>query len=167
MSGAVDDRRGDGPAIVPLAAANVDSLLALLQALDSAGAAEWFKPHPFTREHLQGLCERARKDLYFVLTDRGRALGYGLLRGWDEGYDVPSLGIAIHPAHSGIGLGAALMEFLHVAARLQGSARVRLRVKSDNARAIGLYRRLGYRFEEQPQRAEDGLYLVGFKELGG
>lgn len=167
MSASKEACRPDDPAIVPLSPATVDPLLGLLAALDASGATPWFNPHPFTREHLQSLCDPGRKDLYFVLTMGGEALGYGLLRGWDEGYEVPSLGIAVHPERSGAGLGAAMMEFLHCAARLRGSPRVRLRVKSDNARAIALYRRLGYRFEELPQQADDGAYLVGFKELAG
>ena len=167
MSANADSDRPDDPAIVPLSPATVDPLMGLLDALDASGATPWFNPHPFTREYLQSLCDPERKDLYFVLTLGGQALGYGLLRGWDEGYEVPSLGIATHPARSGTGLGAALMEFLHCAARLRGSPRVRLRVKADNARAIALYRRLGYRFEGELQQAEDGAYLVGFKELAG
>lgn len=90
----------------------------------------------------------------------GEVLGYGLLRGWDQGYDVPSLGIAIRPDRRGQGLGILLMHFLHAAARQRGALRVRLRVHPGNARARDLYEKLGYRFEGE-ERGE----LVGFFEL--
>lgn len=153
--------------IVRLTPARVQGLLALLRALEASGEAEWFRPHPFTPEHLDSLCAKGGRDLYYVIADGPEAFGYGLLRGWDEGYEVPSLGIAIHPQHRGLGLGATLMEFLHSAARLRGSPRVRLRVGADNARAIALYRRVGYRFDEEAQETEAGPLLVGHKALGG
>ena len=88
-------------------------------------------------------------------------LGYGILRGWDEGYEIPSLGIAILPRVRGAGLGRVFMHFLAAAAKCRGAQKVRLRVMSRNARAIRLYQSLGYEFSAD----EDGGHLVGFLEL--
>jgi len=46
-----------------------------------------------------------------------------MLRGWDEGYETPSLGIAVHPDARGLGLARTFMGFLHAAASFQGAAR--------------------------------------------
>lgn len=132
----------------------------LLTALEAARETEFFYPHPFDDEAVEKNIRHVGRDLYYVLTDGEDVLGYGMLRGWDEGYLVPSLGIAIHPNARGIGLGKILMCFLHAAARLRGSKAIRLRVKRDNTRALTLYRDLGYVF--QP---EEDQYLVGFLAL--
>lgn len=136
------------------------ALAELFRALTHADTAREFHPHPLTPEEAARRCRYAGRDLYYVMVDGGRALGYGMLRGWDEGYDIPSLGIAIHPAEQGRGLGKAFMHFLHAAAKRRGATRVRLKVYPQNTRAVRMYRDLGYRFE-----GEERGQLVGFVEL--
>lgn len=131
-------------------------------ALVEAGDDERFHPHPFTPA---AAAERVRyhgKDVYCVAIAGERVLGYGMLRGWDEGYEVPSLGIAIHPAARGLGLGRALMLYLHAEARRRGAPRIRLKVYPENTVAVELYRSLGYEFSAVEQEQ-----LVGFKSLAG
>jgi ribosomal protein S18 acetylase RimI-like enzyme len=138
-------------------------LAELFAAFVAAGDDRTFHPHPFTPE---AAAERARyrgKDVYAVAVAAGRALGYGMLRGWDEGYEIPSLGIAIHPAARALGLGRALMLYLHAEARRRGAPRIRLKVYPDNESAIALYRSLGYDFGG----AREAGQLVGVKTLRG
>jgi ribosomal protein S18 acetylase RimI-like enzyme len=152
--------------VVRLTPTTVDGLLALLRRLEDAGEAEFFRPHPFTREHLATIGQPEVKDLYYVAAIGSEVAGYGLLRGWEQGYEVPSLGIAIHPEWRSVGLGSTLMHFLHSAARLRGSKRVRLRVIESNEAAIALYRRIGYAFQEEAEHDASGArLLVAYKEL--
>jgi ribosomal protein S18 acetylase RimI-like enzyme len=130
----------------------------LLAALEAAGDRRRFNPHPFTREALEKLLRPGTRDYYCVLTSAGKVLGYGMLRGWNEGYAVPSLGIAIHPRAQDRGFGRLLMIHLHEKARSRGARRVRLRVLGDNAAAIALYKALGYRFAGR----QDG-YRIGLR----
>src|SRR5690242_21202213 len=89
-------------------------------------------------------------------------IGYGMLRGWDEGYAIPSLGIAIDPEVRGRGHSRVLMNFLRDVAKQRGAERIRLKVDPQNQSAAELYRSLGYVLEPQP----DGQ-LIGFLELTG
>jgi [ribosomal protein S18]-alanine N-acetyltransferase len=132
----------------------------LCRALEAANERRFFAPHPFDEAELQRRVHYRGLDHYSVVVLGSRVCGYGLLRGWDEGFTVPSLGLAIHPAARGRGLAELLMVFLHAVARHRGAQRVRLRVQPDNTRALALYRRLGYAFEQS-----GGGLLVGFKEL--
>ncbi len=81
--------------------------------------------------------------------------GYGMLRGWDEGYEIPSLGIAILPGYQRKGLGRLLMTHLHEVARQRGAKRIRLKVYARNAAAVSLYSSLGYKLEP----IDGGQYL--------
>lgn len=135
-------------------------LLEFLRSLEAAGEDRWFRPHPFTAEVVEDLSAQSRGDLYYVLVEGNAVLGYGMLRGWSEGFEIPSLGIAIASTARNQGLGRAFMHFLHAAARRRGSTKVRLRVNSDNARALAMYKSLGYRFD-----SGEGPYLVGFLDL--
>ncbi len=135
-------------------------MLAFLSALEGANETDFFHPHPFDDEAVERIIHRDGRDLYYILTNGEGVLGYGMLRGWDEGYAIPSLGIAIHPGARGRGLGKILMCFLHAAARLRGTKAIRLRVKRDNSKALKLYRDLGYIFH-----SEEDQYLVGLLAL--
>ena len=135
-------------------------LVEFFRALKRAGDDKYFHPHPLTDEEAKRRAHYSGKDLYYVLVEGDKVLGYGILRGWDEGYEVPGLGIVIHPAVRGMGLGKLLMHFLHAAARRRGASKIRLKVYPDNGIAIRLYEGLGYTFQ-----AEEGGQLVGFINL--
>lgn len=137
-----------------------EQLATFFRTLKRAGDNKYFHPHPFTQEEAKRRARYSGKDLYYVLVEGDRVIGYGMLRGWDEGYEVPSLGIIIHPSVREMGLGKAFMHFLHVAARRRGAKRVRLKVYPENAPAVKLYKEFGYRF----QAVEEGQ-MVGFLDL--
>jgi ribosomal protein S18 acetylase RimI-like enzyme len=120
----------------------------LFDALRESGDGRTFHPHPLGRDEAERLCAYEGRDVYAVLVEDGRAVAYGMLRGWDEGFDVPSLGLAVHPSERGRGLGRELAERLHEEARRRGAAQVRLTVDADNEPARQLYERLGYTLEE-------------------
>jgi ribosomal-protein-alanine N-acetyltransferase len=137
-------------------------LLAFLKTLEATNDTEYFQPHPFTIDAIEKILKSARNDLYYILAEGEDVLGYGMLRGWDEGYEIPSLGIAIHPRVRSTGLGKFFMQFLNAAAQRKGATSVRLRVRPANTRAVKLYENLGYNF-----RSEEDGYLVGFLQLNG
>jgi ribosomal protein S18 acetylase RimI-like enzyme len=143
----------------------VDSLCLLLDELKSTGADSYFHPHPMTREAVENIVSTVIEDQYFVVLKENQALGYGMLRGWDEGYDVPSLGIAVCEEARGTGLAEALMYFLHCVARIKGATRIRLTVYDENERARRLFERLGYEFGSRQDHSAGSTRLVGFKEL--
>ena len=120
----------------------------------------FFHPHPFTKEQALSICYYKGQDLYYILHTGTKIIGYGILRGWDEGFDIPSLGIVIHPEERGKGYGDLLMRFLHAAARIRGATHVRLKVYPNNKTAIGMYRKLGYKFE-----GKEETQIVGVIEL--
>jgi ribosomal protein S18 acetylase RimI-like enzyme len=144
-----------------LGAGDAVPLAIFFSTLSKRGDDRFFHPHPFTAEEAARLCRYAGRDLYYVAAAGEGVLAYGLLRGWDQGYEIPSLGIAVHPEARGAGLGRAFMAFLHAAAAARRAPRVRLKVYPDNTPARTLYERLGYRFEGET----DGQ-LVGLLHLG-
>ena len=121
-----------------------------------------FHPHPFTTTEADRICNHSGQDRYLALRVDDRFLAYGMLRGWDEGYAVPSLGIYVAPELRGSGAARLMMEHLHLTARLSGAKRIRLKVYPDNLPAHRLYVSLGYQF---PDPAGQEGQLVGFIEV--
>ena len=143
-----------------LTAEHADALNRLFSRLGTEGADRFFHPHPLTQEFAVRIANYAGRDLYYGVIDEGILLGYGMLRGWDEGYDVPSLGIAMAPEARGSGLAPLFMQFMHAVARRRGATRVRLTVAEDNAAARRLFGDLGYAFS-----APENGRLIGFLDL--
>jgi len=135
-------------------------LAAFFERLRAQEIDKFFHPHPLTAEEAPKRAAYHGRDFYGVFMEGTAVVGYGMLRGWDEGYQVPSLGIVIDPAAQGRGYGRLLMESLHATARQRGASRIRLKVYPDNTRAVALYRSMGYVFQ-----AEEGGQLIGFLEL--
>ena len=136
------------------------ALAELFDELAKAREERFFLPHPLTPAQAAQVANYQGPDLYTVALHDDKAIAYGLLRGWDEGYETPSLGISVHPNYRGVGIGLALMHYLHAAAALRGCEMIRLRVHQDNDRARRIYQEMGYRFEE----SREG-FLTGFFHL--
>jgi ribosomal protein S18 acetylase RimI-like enzyme len=123
---------------------------------------KFFHPHPFTLSEAARVCSHSGNDKYVGLRRDGDFLAYGMLRGWDEGYLVPSLGIYVAPELRGTGAAQALMHLLHLIARLGGAKQVRLKVYRENASAYRMYRAMGYVFAEEKV---PGPQLIGTFDL--
>jgi len=137
------------------------ALVQLFQRVASDPTAGHFQPHPFSAVEARRVANDTSGDIHALLMKAGEPIGYGLLRGWAEGYSVPSLGIYIVPEYRGSGCARWFMGYLAAMARSKGAASVRLRVDPENQRAFHLYKALGYRFEGSLERGQ----LVGILSL--
>jgi ribosomal protein S18 acetylase RimI-like enzyme len=141
---------------------DTDALAKFFELLRAHGTDKYFHPHPLTASSARTIASYSGKDFYVAVLEGRNILGYGMLRGWDEGYQIPSVGIAIHPDIQGRGVGRLLMNFLHLAALRRGAKKVRLRVYRDNYPAIRMYRTMGYKLVAERGRRN----LVGTVTLG-
>jgi GNAT superfamily N-acetyltransferase len=126
--------------IRPVTPAEAAALGELLPTIDPT----FFRPHPMTPEEARRIAHLEGDDVYMIGFANAAPVAYGILRGWDEGYDVPSLGVGVRREMERRGYGRAMMLHLHQVARSRGATHVRLRVHADNVGAAALYRQLGY-----------------------
>jgi len=112
-----------------------------------------FDPFPLTAREARRVALESHNDGYYVASRNGSLVGFSMLRGFDEGYEIPSFGIFVDHAAHGQGVGRALTEWTIEAARQGGCASVRLSVYATNAVALDLYASLG--FVEQERRRLD------------
>jgi ribosomal protein S18 acetylase RimI-like enzyme len=119
----------------------------------------FFHPHPFTLEFARELCIRSAtcRDRYYVACFQDRMIGYMMLRGWDEGYTVPSFGVCNHPALRDVGLGQALLVHAVRESRAAGATQLRLTVFKNNERAVHVYRKFGFLFHDKNDQELVGL----------
>jgi ribosomal protein S18 acetylase RimI-like enzyme len=84
-----------------------------------------------------------RRGLGIVVTDaHNTALAYGQIVRWPTAAELSDLVVA--EAERGRGIGTAMIQYLVAAAYDLQVARIEIGVALSNARALGLYRRLGF-----------------------
>jgi ribosomal protein S18 acetylase RimI-like enzyme len=122
---------------------------------------EYFYPHAFTLDYLDYAL--TTKDAYFIMSMGLKvSVAYGLLRGWEEGYEVPRLGVAVDKNFRHFGFGEFMCKYLHAYAKYRGCKQVRLRVYQTNEVAKSLYDKLGYKFhvDTDDPRLLEGMILL-------
>ncbi len=139
-----------------LGSGDAPALAVFFATLTADGDDRYFHPHRFNDEEARMIARYPGRDLYCGALAGSHLLAYGLLRGWDAGFNVPSLGIAVGREARGTGLARAFMLYLHAAARHRGVPRIRLKVYPDNLPARRLYESLGYTFAET---TSDGQFV--------
>lgn len=139
---------------------DIDELINLWIDINKSGSSEFFHPHKFNVSKAYNVCVHPGDDIYLGGWLDDELVCYGMLRGWNEGYEIPSLGIYISSKHRGLGLSTWFMKELHEYAKAKGAKKIRLTVAKDNEIAIKLYQKLGYILEEK-----DITNLIGFINL--
>jgi ribosomal protein S18 acetylase RimI-like enzyme len=164
---AADPARGEEVSVRLLGPADRAELERFFRANNRPAVTAQFHPFPLTDERAEFItCAPHRDEYCGAFSREGRIVGMVMLRGWDEGYEVPSLGVVVGVAHQGRGIGRRLCAWAIGRAREKGCRRVRLTVQPGNARALGLYRSLGFReASREPATEPGGERLVMMKDL--
>ena len=118
-----------------------------------------FHPHEYNMNSLFRNIHN-KKDFFVCLFYKNKIVGYGMLRGWKEGYDIPSLGIMIDKDYRGMGLSKILMEYLHIICKFKKCDRVMLKVAKNNESAINLYKKLEYELDNYNE-----VFMIGYKKI--
>nr|WP_245432472.1 GNAT family protein [Mesorhizobium loti] len=151
------------PAIVPMAEVYIEGFH---RALDTVARERRYlafleaPPLPATRDFVRSMIER--RNPQFVAVAKDEVVGWCDISRHERPIHAHrgTLGMGIIPAYRGRGLGQQLIETTIEAARRQGLARIELSAHADNARAIALYRKVGFVQEgvERDAICIDGRY---------
>lgn len=143
-------------------------LVALFERNAVPAVEEMFDPFSFTASEARRIALDPRQDDYYIATRGDELLGLSMLRGFDEGYEIPSFGIFIDHESHGQGIGRRFTVWTIEQARRRGCPAVRLTLYADNAAALALYASLGFREQERGrverkgQPAEKIVMRLGF-----
>jgi GNAT superfamily N-acetyltransferase len=147
-------------AIERLSAVDANGLGRFFEALQrDAESLRFFHPFPLTPAFAALLCARQSESLdrHYITRYHDRLAAYSMLRGWDEGYTIPSFGACTHPGLRNAGLGHWLLAHALTETRAAGAGKLRLTVYKENLRAIHLYRKFGFVFSNKNERELVGV----------
>jgi len=127
-----------------------------------------FHPFPLTSQTAHQIACAMHLDRYYIGILKGRIVALCMLRGWDEGFDIPSFGIIVDYRHQGLGLSSQMTEFAIAQARELECPSIRLSVYASNIRALGIYKSLGFKETSRERvivEAEQDTRIIMIKDL--
>lgn len=152
--------------IRPLRIEDAPALSIWLQAQPPAYA-RFFRPFGYDETAIADALTRQGQDVFMGLFWREQVVGFFMLRGWNEGYDVPAFGILIDEQYRGYGLEMAALDTAKVICRLRNVSRLMIKMHPDNISAKGVARKTG--FVQTGVEAESGnlIYHYDIKPRAG
>lgn len=127
-----------------LSAADLSALSDLFERNNVDSVTRNFDPFPLTAETAQQITCTPEKDRFYGAFVGERQVGLCMLRGWNQGYEVPSFGVMIDQQYQHQGIGKQLTSFAIQEARRAGCEKMRLSVYASNTSAMRLYLALGF-----------------------
>lgn len=119
--------------------------LSTLLCSQSLAYMRFFTPFDFEQESIVRLLDEREKDVWMGFNWQGSLLGFFMLRGWDEGYGVPTYGVCIDETFSGYGFASLSLKIAKSVGRLRRSPRLMLKVHPENLAARTLFERAKFK----------------------
>jgi ribosomal-protein-alanine N-acetyltransferase len=137
----------------PVGPEHAEELAALFERNRIPSVTDVFDPFALDADQARKLALETGEDAYYLGRRGVLAVGFSMLRGFDEGYSIPSFGVFVDHRHHGQGIGRELTAWTIAQARRRGCPAVRLTVYATNLAACRLYESLG--FLEQARHSVD------------
>jgi [ribosomal protein S18]-alanine N-acetyltransferase len=130
--------------IRPVTKDDFESLAIFFDENNTQETTRHFNPFPLSRESAARIALTSHCDRFYIALVDSNIAGFFMLRGWDEGYQIPSFGVIVHREHRGKGIGRQATEMAITEAKKLGCQSLRLSVYESNANAKHLYISLGF-----------------------
>lgn len=142
-----------------------DDALELSCLLNSAPPeySKYFTPFSFDFKTISTLLKKAKLDWYFGVRIGWRLAGFYMLRGFDQGYDIPSYGVWISPHYCRKGLAKRSLTHAFALCRLHRINKLMLKVHPDNTLAKKFYEKNGFVVCKTDPKNKNLIYYKTFK----
>ncbi len=129
--------------IRPLIIDDANELSSMLQS-QTPDYIRFFHPFEFSITAISEVLANQRQNVLMGLYCGSQLVVFFMLRGWNEGYDVPSFGIIVDEAYRGCGFEMIALDAAKSICRLRGAERLMLKMHPDNITAKGVARKIGF-----------------------
>jgi len=106
---------------------------------------KYFIPFDFDYETIQNILKNKKYDKYYGLFVNKTICGFYMLRGFDEGYQIPSYGVWISKAYSNKGLSTLTLFHAISFCKVNNIPKLMRKVHPENTIAKSIYERFGFK----------------------
>lgn len=128
----------DNFTVRPLHVGDASDLSSLLLA-QSPAYLRFFTPFDFNHASIVSLLAGQGADIFMGMYWDDSLVGFFMLRGWKDGYEIPSYGVLIDERYSGYGLTRLSLKLAKSICKLRHVPRIMLKVNPDNKIAKRLF----------------------------
>ncbi len=104
----------------------------------------YFIPFSFDFGTVKKILTDVNLDLFFGIFLNNKIIGFYMLRGFDEGYDIPSYGVWISSEFAGKGLARLTLQHAISFCKINNINKLMLKVHRDNLKAKKIYEDFGF-----------------------
>lgn len=119
---------------------------------------KYFIPFSFDEKSINKILSNAVKDKYFGIFIGNELVGFYMLRGFDEGYEIPSYGVWISENYSGLGLSKFTLQHAISYCKLNEIKKIMLKVHPDNLIAKRIYEDFGFIIQGVDEKNKNLIY---------
>lgn len=116
----------------------------LLQGSDKEYS-KYFIPFTFDFETISEILSKAKNDQVYGIYVEQNLAGFYMLRGFDEGYSIPSYGVWISEEYSNLGLSTFTLQHAITFCKLNSIKKLMLKVHPENLAAKHIYEKYGFK----------------------
>jgi RimJ/RimL family protein N-acetyltransferase len=120
---------------------------------------QYFIPFQFEYKVFKQILLQKKRDLYFGIFFNNVIIGFYMLRGFDEGFAIPSYGVWISKDFSTNGLAKLTMYHALCICKLLKVKEIMLKVHPENVIAKRIYENFGFTFSHVDQKIHHLVYL--------
>jgi len=119
---------------------------------------KYFTPFSFKEDAIKKIINDAVIDKYFGIFINDNLAGFYMLRGFDEGYEVPSYGVWISDKFSRLGLSKLTLQHAITYCKVNNLKKIMLKVHPENIVAKSIYERFGFKQAGIDQKNSNLIY---------
>lgn len=119
---------------------------------------KYFVPFPFQEDSIKKIINKAVNDKYFGIFINDDLAGFYMLRGFDQGYEVPSYGVWISDKFSGLGLSKLTLQHAITFCKINTINKIMLKVHPENIIAKSIYEAFGFKQEGFDEKNSNLIY---------
>ncbi len=108
---------------------------------------KYFTPFSFEEDSIKKIINNAVNDKYFGIFINDDLAGFYMLRGFDQGYEVPSYGVWVSDKFSGLGLSKLTLQHAITFCKINNIKKIMLKVYPENIIAKSIYEAFGFKQE--------------------
>ncbi len=108
---------------------------------------KYFTPFSFEENSLKIIINDAVNDKFFGIFINDELVGFYMLRGFDDGYKVPSYGVWISDKFSRLGLSTLTLHHAIAFCKINGLKKIMLKVHPENIFAKNIYETFSFKQE--------------------
>ena len=99
---------------------------------------------PFNNDSLLKILKQVKLDKYFAIHYNNKLIGFFMLRGFDEGYKIPSYGVWILPQYTNKGIAKLTLQYAVTFCKINNIPKLMLKVHPENNVAKDMYLKYGF-----------------------